>query len=300
MSGKILAFGADGLVGSRFTDLYHKDTQFITPKIEELDITDKAALGSFFEENKSDFEAVINFAAITDVDAAEKERGNEKGLTWKVNVEGPKNIAEQARKYGKYLIQISTDFVFPGTEAQPGPTAEDANPPQTPDSLGWYGWTKLQGEVEIGKIDADHSILRITYPFRAHYPPKIDFARNILELYDEGKLYPMFSDQKMTPSFCDEIAKVLYLLVEEKPEGIFHAASADVTTPFDFAGYLLEKARGVKEIVKEGSMAEFLSAPGKTPRPRLGGLKVEKTEQELGIKFMTWKEAVDELIKQLL
>ncbi len=46
-------------------------------------------------------------------------------------------------------------------------------------------------------------------------------------------------------------------------------------------------------------MVEFLKAPGRTPRPRLGGLKVEKTESKLGMKFKNWREMVDEFISQL-
>lgn len=299
MKSKILAFGADGLVGSRFTDLYHKDTQFITPKVTELDITDKKALLEFFAQNSTDFDSVINFAAITDVDGAEKERGNEKGLTWKVNVTGVENIAELCKKHSKYLIQISTDFIFPGNEENPGPYSEDDTPSESPEGVGWYGWTKKVAEERAAKIWDKTAILRITYPYRAQYAPKIDFARNILQLFDEGKLYPMFSDQQITPSFIDEIAKVLYLLVEEKKAGIFHSASADTTTSYEFASYLLEKARGVKVVVKKSSMRDFLKAPGRTPRPVLGGLKVEKTEKELGISFMTWRVAVEELVSQL-
>lgn len=118
-------------------------------------------------------------------------------------------------------------------------------------------------------------------------------------LYDEGKLYPMFSDQKMTPSFIDEIAKVLYLLVEEKKTGIFHVASTIVATPYEFASYLLEKARGAKGVVKEGSLVEFMKTPGRTPRSIFGGLKTEITQRQLGITLMTWKEALDEFVRQL-
>ncbi len=299
MQGKILVFGADGLVGSRFTDLYHKETPFVTPSISELDISNTKSIEDFFAENEKEFQAVINFAAFTNVDEAEKERNNKKGPVWKVNADGPKNIAEACRKFSKYFIQTSTDFVFPGIKNNPGPYAEDAETPDSPDSISWYGWTKLEGERAVLKTYDNSAIVRISYPFRAHYPGKIDFARNILMLYDEGKLYPMFSDQKITPSFIDEIAKALYLLLEEKKTGIFHIASRTVTTPFEFASYLLEKTRGAKRAVKKGSLREFMKVAGRTPRPLFGGLKTEKTQEKLGITFMTWKEAIDEFVRQL-
>ena len=299
MKTSILVLGSSGLVGSRFTDLYHSQNPFFTPDSKELDISDKNQVETFFKENKDSFETVLNFAAYTDVDGAEKERGNEKGLVWMLNVDGPRYLAEMCQKYGKYFIQISTDFVFPGTEDYPGPYSEDAKTPQGPEKLSWYGWTKLMGEKKAQEAARTCAIVRISYPFRANYTQKLDFARNILTLFDEGKLYPMFSDQKMTPTWVDEACKVLYLLLEEKKTGIFHVATQGVTTPYEFASYLLGKARGVKGIVKEGSIAEFLKAPGRTPKPRLGGLESIKTQKILDTKFLTWKEAIDELVKQL-
>lgn len=299
MNSKILVLGASGLVGSRFCDLYHKENLTITPEVSEIDITEEKSVASFFDKNKNSFDTVLNFAAYTDVDGAEKQKGDEKGICWQLNVEGPGYLADSCRKHGKFLIQISTDFVFPGTSENPGPYNEDSALPNSPDTLSWYGWTKLEGEKKVFKINPDAAIVRISYPFRANYPTKIDFARNVLNLFDEGKLYPMFSDQQMTPTWIDEAAKVLYLILEEKKKGIFHVATEGVTSPFEFAVYLLEKARGAKDIVKEGSMQEFLKAPGRTARPRLGGLDTKKTQEILDTKFITWKEAVDELVQQL-
>lgn len=299
MKEKILVIGASGLVGSRFADLYHSQTPAITPKSEELDITNKKAVQLFFDTNHQDFHSVINFAAYTDVDAAEKQRGDEKGDAWAINVVGAQNLAEAAKSFDKFFVQISTDFVFPGTHDSPGPYGEDAKTSESPDSLSWYGWTKLLGERRVREAYPASSIVRISYPYRAHFTGKLDFARNILMLYDGGKLYPMFNDQKLTPTFIDEACKVFYLLLEEKKKGIYHVASTDLVSPFEFASYLLDKARGVKEIVKEGSMQEFLKTPGRTTRPRLGGLLNEKTREELGITLMTSKEAIDELVKQL-
>ncbi|MFZ5933151.1 MAG: SDR family oxidoreductase [Patescibacteria group bacterium] len=298
MNAKILALGADGLVGSRFTDLYHKETQVVTPKSTELNITNKKQVQLFFDAHKDEFHSVINFAAYTDVDAAEKEKGNEKGLSYLVNTIGAQNLAEATKDFDKYFIHISTDFVFPGTEESPGPYQEDALLQDSPEGLTWYGWTKLLGEKRVADVNKDATIVRISYPYRAHYPGKLDYARKIISLYDEGSLYPMFTDQVITPTFIDEATKVFYILLEEKRRGIYHVTSSDTTTPYEFASYVLEKIRGVKDVVKKGSMQEFLRAPGRPPRTRLGGLANEKTRQALGITLMTWREAVNEFARQ--
>jgi len=295
-----LIFGTPGLVGSRFVDLLAAERQPITPEVHEVDITNKSLMAEFFAKEKENFDVVINFAAVTDVGEAEKERGSEGGLVWQVNAEGAANVAEVAKKYDKFLIHISTDFVFSGTEDNPGPYSEDAKLEENPDKISWYGWTKLNGEKKVGEVGGRHAIVRISYPFRSHYPQKVDFARNILQLFDEGKLYPMFADQVITPTFIDEAASALEEICELEKQGTFHLASSNTTTLYEFASYLIEKARGKKNVVEKGSLKEFLKAPGRAPRwALLGGLDTKKTQKALGMKFKTWQQAVDEFVEQL-
>jgi dTDP-4-dehydrorhamnose reductase len=293
----VLVIGETGLVGSRFVELTKDRFNFIFPDEKELDITLIDSVNTFFKAHP-EIEEVVNFAAFTNVDAAEKERGDERGLVWRVNVEGAKNIAQACS--GKLLIQISTDFIFPGTSENPGPYVEDAQTPESMDGISWYGWTKLQGEKVCQAANSQTAVVRIAYPFRATlYDLKTDFARNFLTLFDEEKLYPLFTDQQLTPVFIDELSEALAKILELAKPGIYHVVTADTTTPFEFAGYLLEKARGVKDVVKPGSLVEFMKAPGRTPRPTLGGLKTEKTQETLGMKFSTWREAVDKFVAQL-
>ena len=296
---RYLIFGTPGLVGSRFADLVAQNRQPIAPEVHEVDICQKNEVFSFFQENRDEFEVVVNFAAITDVDGAEKERGKKKSLVYRVNAEGAVHVAQAAQKYGKFLIHISTDFIFPGSQEFPGPYSEKTQLPERPDGISWYGWTKLMGEKMIQEVTQDAAIARISYPFRAHHPAKLDFARKILMLFDEGKLYPMFSDQIITPTFIDEAAQALGKIADKKNPGIYHLASSNATTPYDFASYLLEKARGVRGVVKKGSLREFLKTPSRTPRPIYGGLETKGTEKKLAMKFLTWQQAIDEFVHQL-
>jgi hypothetical protein len=64
------------------------------------------------------------------------------------------------------------------------------------------------------------SILRIIYPVRTKFEIKLDFLRKPLALFDEGKLYPLFADQKISVSFIDEIVEILELRKLKKPLGI--------------------------------------------------------------------------------
>ena len=290
---RILVVGASGLIGLRFVELA-KGRFEITPVDETtLDITNKETVEDYFSTNK--FDTVLNFAAFTNVDVAEKERDDIDGFCYKLNVIGVENLIYACKKYNRFLVQISTDFVFPGTTDNPGPYNElsPVSYPLSP-SIGWYGWTKNQAELRIKNEEIRNAIVRIAYPFTSgKYNLKLDYAKNFLKLYDDGKLFPIFSDQTITPLYLEDLIDPLSKILEEELQGVFHIVSSDIATPFDFVEYLLSKARNIEGIVQKGSMEEFLKTEGKTPRPRLGGLRTEITQQKLGMKFKTWREMVD-------
>lgn len=291
---KILIIGASGLVGSRFIELYLQKEELLTPSVSELDITSVGSVKKFIEKNNADI--IINFAAYTNVDGAEKERGDENGIVWKLNVDGVKNLIEVCKEKDIFLVQISTDFVFKGDESDPGPYNELSSIPY--DLLpnhSWYGWTKNSAEKLLSESGIEYAIVRIAYPFYpAEFSGKLDFAKGFLRLYDEGKLYPVFADQIHSVLNVDDLIEPLTKIMTDKINGTFHVVASDTTTPFEFVSYLLEKAKGMKDVVQKGSMKEFLKVEGRTPRPRLGGLKTEITQHKLGIKFKTWREMVDE------
>lgn len=293
---KVLVIGSTGLVGSRFVKLYIHKEELLTPSATELDITSIESVRNYFNEFRPD--KVVNFAAYTNVDGAEKERGDENGLAWRLNVNGVKNLIEVCREKNIFLVQISTDFVFKGTDDNPGPYTENTTLPESNDGISWYGWTKNRAEKALHESGIRYAIVRIAYPFySAKFEGKLDFAKGFLKLFDENKLYPVFSDQILSVTNVDCLIEPLTKIIDQEIEGIFHIVSVDTTSPFEFAKYLLEKARGVRDILKEGSMAEFLKVEGRTPRPRLGGLKSEITEEKLGMKFKTWKEMVDKFVR---
>lgn len=296
---KLLVIGGSGMVASRFIDLSKNKFDITSIDEKTLDITDNVAVQKYFTDSK--FDSVINFAAFTNVDAAEADKGNEGGLTYRLNVIGPKNLAETCNQNDMFLMHISTDFAFSGSESNPGPYDEDETVPGTREGIGWYGWTKNRAEVVLADTSKKYAIIRYGYPFRADsYELKKDWARNLLNLYNEQKLYPLFEDQVQSILLIDDLVEPLSKIIENELTGVFHIASSDTTTPYEIGKYLLEKYSGKSVDLVKGSMVEFLKAPGRTPRPRLGGLKVEKTEVKLGVKFKTCKQMVDDFVSQLV
>lgn len=292
---KLLVTGGNGLVGSHFIENSPVENIVLSPTIEELDITNQKSVENFFNLNQPD--AVVHFAAFTDVSLAEEQRDNKKAPCWIVNVEGTANLIRAATP-ASYFIFISTDVIFPGNRENPGPYGEDNQPANNPDLLSWYGWTKKEAEETIRSNMKNAAIVRISNPVRTKYEPKLDYTRKILALFDSGKLYSMFDDQYLTLTYINEITDTLKILLEKKFTGIFHTSSSNIFTPFKLANLLIEKARGKKDFVKPISIESFLK-DNPSRYPQFGGLKVEQTEKLLGIKFRRWEEIIEDLTKQL-
>jgi dTDP-4-dehydrorhamnose reductase len=288
---KVLVTGASGLVGSKFVDLFKNKYNFVTPEYPQFDLTNKENVAVAIKE--ADPDVLVNFAAFTNVSEAENQRGDKNSPCYKINVDGVKNLLD-ALSSKVHFIQISTDMIFPGSEKDPGPYAEDHSTDYKEEELTWYGYTKNLGEKGA------ETILRLIYPVNAKYNLKLDYLKKPLSLYDAGKLYPMFTDQQVSIVIVDKVAEALDKIIEGNKKGIFHASSENTSTPFELVSYMLEKSRGVKNAVKPSSLNEFLKTAGNPVRyPKFGGLKVEKTEKELGIKYGTWGEMVDSFVSNL-
>ncbi|MDD5415742.1 MAG: sugar nucleotide-binding protein [Candidatus Daviesbacteria bacterium] len=296
---KILITGGNGLVGSHFVENYHPSLKsgdiILTPSVEELNITDKKSVENFFKLHKPD--TIMHFAAFTDVTGAEEERNNKQALCWIVNVEGTANLIKAAGDQ-TYFIYISTDAVFSGNKDNPGPYDENYPTENNLNLLSWYGWTKKEGEKLIVNNLKNPAILRIANPVRVKYDGKLDYIRKILNLYDTEKIHPMFNNQYLTLTYIDEVTHCLEILLTKRLPGIYHISSTNIFTPFKLANFLIEKARGKKEVVKQTSIEGFLK--NNLPRyPQYGGLKVEKTQKILKLKFNKWEETIETLAKQL-
>jgi dTDP-4-dehydrorhamnose reductase len=269
---KILVLGGSGLVGSRFCGMA-SDYEISAPSHDELDLLDFKSV----EEHllRSDAEAVINFAAFTNVDEAEKEKDDPDGLVYKLNVTVPEVLARGCSDSGKYLIHISTDYVFDGTK--PSPYKEE----DTPAPVNWYGTTKMLGEEKVSTVSEEFLIVRPEMPYSAHFEKKLDIARTFVKMLIEGKEINGVSDQKITPVFVDSLVEGLLRLLEAKASGIYHLASTDYTTPYDFARLIGEKFGLDVSMVKAVAFAQYnQTRPAK--RPQNSYLDVSKFETEFG------------------
>ncbi len=272
---KILVTGASGLVGSRFVELYPHPRDLLTPGLDEFDLLHPDV---YLAKNIPD--VVLNFAAYTNVSEAEKQRGDKNGPCWQINVEGTKNLVS-ALPASTHLIHISTDMVFSGSASDPGPYSSDHQPSTNNQQLTWYGYTKAEAEKIIGDRG---TIVRLIYPVRAKYAAKLDYLRKPLDLFNQGKLYPLFTDQQISITFIDEACLALQKIIDQRLSGVFHMSCPDTTTPYEIITYLLQK------LGKDISGVQKSSVDPKR-YTQYGGLKPS-------FDFLPWRQIVDKLIEQ--
>lgn len=285
--------GSASMVGSRFCELSTNRFNLISADLHgeiKIDITSKDSIEHFFTTNFFDW--VILFSAYTDVDEAERQRDHKDGASWQINVQGTKNVVLACQKYHRGLFFISTDFVFDG---QNGPYSENGQPGGDLKKISWYGITKLEAESKV-KTLTDFIILRISHPYRANFQNKDDFARAILRRYQTGDLFPLFTDQKFTPTLIDDLPTAIQVLFDANTRGIVHLASPELTTPFEFAHNLITTFGLDPKDLKPGKLAALLKK-GATPRPLNGGLRVEKIKN-LGFEPTSWQKGIKLIYQQ--
>lgn len=294
---KILFTGQSGLVGSRVFELLKDKYELSALSLEEK--KDFISVDLLDSENTKnivaglDFDYIFHFAAYTSVDEAEAQKGDKNGPCYKLNVDATSNLVDLAKAKKAKFVYISTDFVFEGTN---GPYSEDS-PTGSQENLTWYGWTKKLGEEAVLGSGTESLIVRISYPFRAEFE-KSDFARDMISRIQSKSLYPLFNDQFITPTFIDNLSDFLDRGVKDNLSGIFHVASSDVVTPYQF-GQIINDIFGFGYDISESSIKKFQSDfPNKAKRPLNGGLGTDKLNN-INFPVLSNQQAVEILKAQI-
>lgn len=186
-----------------------------------LDIGDPDAVARALDEAKPG--SVINAAAMTNVDACEIRRDE----AMAVNAGGPRALAQVCKRLGARLLHVSTDYVFDGSDAHPGPYLEDA----PTHAISHYGHSKLEGERAIQEVygsDGDWLIARTALVYGYVPGGRGNFITWLLGELRAGRRVRIVNDQYNTPTLADDLAAALLHLAETHAEGIIHIAGPEL------------------------------------------------------------------------
>jgi len=281
---KILITGCNGQLGNEMQLLEKENPQhtYFNTDVAELDITDQQAIEAFVNENQID--GIVNCAAYTAVDKAE----DNEDLCTLLNAEAPAYLAAAIGKRGGWMIQISTDYVFDGT--QHTPYTEDAD--TCPNSV--YGKTKLVGELNVQKFCAQAMIIRTAWLYSTFGN---NFVKTMIRLGKEKPELGVIFDQIGTPTYAHDLAVAIFAAINQGiVPGIYHFSNEGVISWYDFTKAIHRIAGITTCHVRPLHTAEY---PTPANRPHYSVLDKTKIKQTYHLEVPYWEESLAACIAKL-
>lgn len=282
---KILITGANGQLGRALTRQLATDSDIETvcTDADVLDITDRDAVEACLADGR--FDIIVNCAAYTAVDLAEKEDL----LASRINTEAVRYLAEGARKHRIRVLHISTDYVFSGENCRP--YAENDEP--YPHTI--YGRTKLEGEGVLTAFCPDSIILRTAWLYSEDGN---NFVKTMLRLAAERDELRVVTDQIGTPTYAGDLAWAIHRIVKADKwvPGIYNFTDEGVASWYDFAVNILHYAGRDKVRVRPVSSAEYRSA---APRPLYSVLDKSKIKRVYGLDIPHWQQSLQKCLGRM-
>ncbi|OEF94373.1 dTDP-4-dehydrorhamnose reductase [Vibrio splendidus] len=287
---RVLITGCHGQVGSCLTKLLanHDNIVVLALDREHLDITRHEAVNAAITEFQPTI--IINAAAHTAVDKAEEEVE----LSYAINRDGPKYLAEAAQSVGAAMLHISTDYVFEGNKA--GEYIEmDATNPQ-----GVYGKSKLAGEIAVAEACDKHIILRTAWVFGESGN---NFVKTMLRLGENRDALSIVGDQFGGPTYAGDIANALVQIAQcisqddEVEFGVYHYSGLPHVSWFDFADSIFDIAVEQEVLANKPNLTSITTDQYPTPakRPSNSRLSNEKITACFSVEASDWKAALSNI-----
>ena len=280
----ILITGCNGQLGNELQLLEpsHPNHIFYNTDVAELDITNQQAIETFIDTNH--IEGIVNCAAYTAVDKAED---NEELCTL-LNAEAPAYLAAAIGRRKGWMIQISTDYVFDGT--QHTPYTEEAD--TCPNSV--YGKTKLVGEFNVQKFCPQSMIIRTAWLYSSFGN---NFVKTMIRLGKEKPELGVIFDQIGTPTYARDLAVAIFTAIEKGiVPGIYHFSNEGVISWYDFTKAIHRIAGITSCHVRPLHTSEY---PSPAKRPHYSVLDKSKIKNIYGIEIPYWETSLQDCISKL-
>lgn len=287
---RVLITGCYGQVGSCLTQQLANNGNITVRGLdrEHLDITNQKAVSAAVAEFKPTI--IINAAAHTAVDKAEEEVD----LSYAINRDGPKYLAQAAQSVGAAILHISTDYVFEGNKV--GEYVEtDATNPQ-----GVYGESKLAGEIAVAEACEKHIIFRTAWVFGESGN---NFVKTMLRLGENRDALSIVGDQFGGPTYAGDIANTLTQIAKRINQGdavkygVYHYSGLPHVSWFDFADAIFDVAVEQGVLDKKPILTSITTDQYPTPakRPSNSRLSTEKVTLGYSVKASDWKAALNNI-----
>jgi dTDP-4-dehydrorhamnose reductase len=288
---RVLVTGALGLLGHKISQAFAQDPNYqvlatfnsskeswsFDIPAEPLSIADFGAVTALLLDFRP--EIVINCAAYSKVDQSETERET----AYQVNAEAVGFLAQGVKRIGAFMVHFSTDYIFDG---KAGPYSEEARP----SPLGYYAKTKYWGEEKVQRVGCRHLVVRTNVLFGVHeLASKPNFFMWLVKELSGGKPVKIVSDQYNNPTLADNLTTLVKECVEKKLEGVMNLAGRTYLSRYDFALRIARYFGYDHELI---SSIDTASLKQPSPRPLLGGVRIDKARHFLSSPIFTVEESL--------
>lgn len=286
---RILVTGVTGQVGGALLKVFEPAHTVIAVDRNQLNLAKPDQIGLTLNRFRPDL--IVNAAAYTAVDRAEKERE----IAFRINTDAPGTIARWAAIRGVPVIHFSTDYVFDGAGIRPWREDDPANP------LSIYGASKLAGEEAVRSAGGPHLIVRTSWVYAAH---GTNFLRTIVRLARQHGELRIVADQFGAPTSAGVIADAIASIVGTDVTvlcgrfaasgGRVNVAASGETSWHGFATAIVEglRALGVAFTVENIVPIATTDYPTNVRRPANCRLDLTRLRQVFGIRPPRWDQAL--------
>ncbi|OEE96748.1 dTDP-4-dehydrorhamnose reductase [Vibrio crassostreae] len=267
---------------------HNENTTVLALDREHLDITNQDEVIAIISEFQPTI--IINAAAHTAVDKAEEEVE----LSYAINRDGPKNLAQAAQNIGAAIMHISTDYVFEGNKTGDYIETDTTNP------QGVYGESKLAGEVAVAQSCDKHIILRTAWVFGESGN---NFVKTMLRLGQTRDALSIVGDQFGGPTYAGDIASTLIQIAKRITQGskieygVYHYSGLPHVSWFDFAEAIFDVAVQQKLLERKPTLTSINTDQYPTPakRPNNSRLSNQKIRANFSIEASDWQAALNNI-----
>lgn len=280
---KIVITGAGGLVGTHLTYRLAPQHQVLPLKRRDLDITDREALRRRMLRERP--ELIINCAVIG-VDDCERDPA----LAERVNVAGPRFLAEAAGEIEAEFLHFSTNYVFDGEVCEGDAyTINDIPAP-----INVYGETKLAGEQAVRAALEQSFVVRTSWVYGVGKESFLGTAHRHLRA---GERVRAIADVWASTTYVADLVARTEEILARRHYATYHIVNSGVCSYLEFAreaarvaGVASSEAQRLIEVAYEADAQRLARRPRRTP------LRCVVSE-ELGLApLRDWRTAVSEYI----
>ncbi len=288
----VLVTGSYGQLGSEIKSIANKypSFHFLFTDVDTLDICNKQAITDYCTQHAVDY--ILNCAAYTAVDKAED--ADQQALCYAINAEAVKNLGEVAEERGCKIIQISTDYVFDGTNYMPYTEDMSTNPQSV------YGNTKLKGEELLMQACTQAIVIRTSWLYSTFGN---NFVKTMIKLGTERSQLNVIFDQIGTPTYAADLADTMLTILQKTNEnqvqftpGIYHYSNEGVCSWYDFT-IAIHSISGITQC--KTLPIESKEYPTKAPRPHYSVLNKHKIKSTFSIEIPHWNESLARCIGRM-